>query len=37
MFTLQIGINPNLVQRYFSGIDVTNRIQVNVNPAFLAK
>jgi len=36
MFTLQIGINPNLVQKYFSGIDVTVKLLVNVNPAFLA-
>jgi glutathione synthase/RimK-type ligase-like ATP-grasp enzyme len=33
---LQIGINPILVQKYFSGIDVSNRLTVNVNPAFLA-
>lgn len=36
MFTAQIGINPNLVQRYFSGIDVSNGLTVNVNPAFLS-
>lgn len=36
MFTAQIGINPSLVQRYFSGIDVSNGLTVNVNPAFLA-
>ena len=35
-FGVQIGINPILVQRYFSGIDISNRLTVNVNPAFLA-
>ncbi len=36
LFTVQIGINPNLVSKYFSGIDVSNRLTVNVNPAFLS-
>lgn len=36
LFSLQIGINPILVQKYFSGIDVSDRLTVNVNPAFLA-
>lgn len=36
MFTARIGINPNLVQRYFSGIDVSNSVTVPVNPAFMA-
>ena len=36
LFTAQIGINPNLVSKYFKGIDVSNRLTVNVNPAFLA-
>lgn len=37
MFTAKIGINPNLVQKYFSGIDVSKTLSVNVNPAFLAR
>ena len=36
MFTVQVGINPNLVQKYFSGIDVSQKINISVNPAFLA-
>lgn len=36
IFTVRIGINPKLVQRYFSGIDVSRSVTVNVNPAFLA-
>jgi hypothetical protein len=37
VFTAQIGINSRLVQRYFSGIDVSRQVSINVNPAFLAK
>jgi hypothetical protein len=37
IFAAQIGINPNLVQKYFSGIDVSKTLIVNVNPAFLAQ
>jgi hypothetical protein len=33
LFTAQIGINPNLVSQYFSGINVSNKLNVNVNPA----
>jgi hypothetical protein len=36
LFTAQIGINPNLVSKYFNGINVSNQLAVNVNPAFLA-
>jgi cysteine-rich repeat protein len=36
LFSLQVGINPNLVQKYFSGINVSNSLTVNVNPAFLS-
>jgi hypothetical protein len=36
MFTAQVSINPNLVQKYFSGIDVSQKTNINVNPAFLA-
>jgi len=31
-----MGINPNLIQKYFSGVNVANKLSVNVNPAFLA-
>jgi hypothetical protein len=37
IFTARIGINPRLVQRYFSGIDVSRTVSVTVNPAFLAR
>lgn len=37
LFTVQIGVNQNLVQKYFSGIDVSKTLSVNVNPAFLAR
>lgn len=36
MFTLQLGINPILVQRYFKGIDVSKALTLSVNPAFLS-
>lgn len=37
IFTAQIGINPKITQRYFSGIDTSKQATVSVNPAFLAK
>lgn len=36
-FTVQVGVNSRLVQRYFSGIDVSRQVSINVNPAFLAR
>lgn len=36
LFTVQVGINPNLVQKYFSGIDTSNNINIDINPAFLS-
>ncbi len=36
LFGISIGINPNLVQRYFSGINTSQTLTVNINPAFLA-
>lgn len=36
LFTAQIGINPRLVSKYFTGIDTSSSLTVNVNPAFLA-
>jgi hypothetical protein len=35
-FTLQVGINQDLKSQYFAGVDITNVINVNVNPAYLA-
>ena len=36
MFTVEIGINPSLVQKYFSGINTYQKLTVDVNPAFLS-
>jgi hypothetical protein len=36
LFSVQVGINQNLVQKYFSGINVRDTLNVNVNPAFLS-
>ena len=32
----QIGINPIYANYYFKGLDTSNSLNVNVNPAFLA-
>jgi len=37
MFTAQIGIQKGLALKYFSGIDTTANLLVDVNPAFLSK
>jgi len=31
-----VGVNPNLVQKYFSGIDVSKTLSININPAYLS-
>ena len=36
MFTVEVGINPNLIQKYFSGINASQKLRIDVNPAFLA-
>jgi ABC-type uncharacterized transport system permease subunit len=36
MFSIQVGINPSLVQKYFSGIDTSQKAILNVNPAFMS-
>lgn len=36
LFTTQISINPALVQKYFSGIDTSSSLSVNINPAYLS-
>ena len=33
LFTVQIGINPTLISKYFSGIDVSNALTLSINPA----
>ena len=37
MFTAQIGLQKGLALKYFSGIDTTTNLSVDVNPAFLSK
>jgi hypothetical protein len=36
LFTLQIGIDSGLALKYFSGIDTSAQLLVNVNPAFMS-
>lgn len=35
-FTVEIGVNQNLRNQYFSGIDASSKLRVDVNPAFLS-
>jgi hypothetical protein len=35
-FTVEIGVNQNLRTQYFSGIDVSSKLRVDINPAFLS-
>lgn len=35
IFTVRIGINPQLASKYFSGVDISSSITVDVNPALL--
>jgi cysteine-rich repeat protein len=35
-FTVEIGVNQDLRNQYFSGIDVSKKLTVEVNPAFLS-
>jgi hypothetical protein len=37
MFTAQIGLQKGLALKYFSGIDTSTTLSVDVNPAFLSK
>jgi hypothetical protein len=37
MFTAQIGLQKGLALKYFSGIDTSTTLTVDVNPAFLSK
>jgi hypothetical protein len=35
LFTVRIGINPQLASKYFSGVDISSSITLDVNPALL--
>ena len=37
MFSMQIGLNPIIAAKYFSGVDTSAVLNVNVNPALFAK
>lgn len=37
MFSVEVGINQNLLQKYFSGIDASRKVKIDVNPAFMAR
>jgi hypothetical protein len=37
LFTARIGISQSLAQQYFAGMDTSQRLEVDVNPAFLSK
>jgi hypothetical protein len=34
---VQVGVNQNLLQKYFSGIDSSKKLEIDVNPAFMAR
>lgn len=36
MFVLQVGINPALIGKYFSGVSAGSTLNINVNPAQMA-
>jgi hypothetical protein len=36
VFSVKIGINPLLASKYFSGVDISNSITLDVNPALLS-
>lgn len=35
-FTVDIGVNQQLKNQYFSGIDVSKKLTIEVNPAYLS-
>lgn len=35
IFSIKIGINPLLAAKYFTGLDISNSITLDVNPALL--
>lgn len=36
LFTVQIGLQAAIARKYFSGMDTSSKLSVNVNPAFLS-
>lgn len=36
LFRVQIGIKSGIALKYFSGINTSNKLEVDVNPAFLS-
>ena len=37
MFTVQVGIQSGIALKYFSGIDTTKTVSIDVNPAILSR
>lgn len=37
LFSAEIGIQPDIASKYFSGIDTSNILKVDINPAFMSK
>jgi hypothetical protein len=37
LFTVQVGIQSGIDLKYFSGIDTTNTLSIDVNPAFMSR
>lgn len=37
LFTVQVGIQSGIALRYFSGIDTTKTLSIDVNPAILSR
>jgi hypothetical protein len=35
-FSLEIGINQSLRAQFFTGVDISRKLTVDVNPAYLA-
>ena len=36
MFTVRIGLQKGIGLKYYGGIDTSNPLEVNINPAFLS-
>lgn len=36
MFTIQVGIQASIASKYYSSIDTSNRLTIDVNPALLS-
>lgn len=37
MFTVQVGIQASIASKYYSGIDTSNKLTIDVNPALLSR